>query len=273
MTVFKDLWQCWNIWQQRPIITEKRKQTKRVIYISRTVPKSVRIAVITVEPPGKSSFVLGCIQTRLMGQYNGKWPISLVYMSKPLITVITAIFSLFLVTDARLRSNFKNSCFVFYRGFQTRENNKSTRPMASCFRQFACVWKPRRNTRFWCLYLHYMSLIFMNVEASVPLGAWHHKFVAFAEASLVLVNIYKLFEEACMCLQRHIVRLEFLGIICDAINLLIPLTMALINGWSLFWPNRGMPISAQESVDHFTVECLVAWPLWIKVGLVLTLFW
>ena len=49
------------------------------------------IAVITVEPAGKASFVLGRIQTRLMGQYNGKWPISLVYMSKPLITVIAAI--------------------------------------------------------------------------------------------------------------------------------------------------------------------------------------
>ena len=32
----------------------------------------VSIAVITVEPAGKASFVLGCIQTRLMGQYNGK---------------------------------------------------------------------------------------------------------------------------------------------------------------------------------------------------------
>ena len=30
------------------------------------------IAVITVEPAGKASFALGCIQTRLMGQYNGK---------------------------------------------------------------------------------------------------------------------------------------------------------------------------------------------------------
>ena len=30
---------------------------------------------------------------------------------------------------------------------------------------------------------------------------------------------------------------------------------------SLFWLNRGMPVSTQESVDHFTVECLVAWPL------------
>ena len=30
------------------------------------------IAVITVEPAGKASFVLGCNQTRLMGQYTGK---------------------------------------------------------------------------------------------------------------------------------------------------------------------------------------------------------
>ena len=30
-----------------------------------------RIAVITVEPAGTASFVLGCIQTRLMGRYNG----------------------------------------------------------------------------------------------------------------------------------------------------------------------------------------------------------
>ena len=43
----------------------------------------------------------------------------------------------------RLRSHFKNSCFVFHRGFQTLENNKSTQPTASCFHQFSRVWKPR----------------------------------------------------------------------------------------------------------------------------------
>ena len=61
------------------------------------------------------------------------------------------MFSLFLVNDARLRSNFTNSYFVFHRGFQTLENNKSTRPTASCFHQFSRVWKPRWNTRtrFW----------------------------------------------------------------------------------------------------------------------------
>ena len=53
------------------------------------------------------------------------------------------IFSLFLVNNARLRSNLRNSCFVFHRGFQTLENNKSTRPTA--FHQFSRVWKPRWN--------------------------------------------------------------------------------------------------------------------------------
>ena len=51
------------------------------------------IAVITVEPADKSSFVYNCMQTRLRGQYNGKWPISLACVSRPLVTVITAIGS------------------------------------------------------------------------------------------------------------------------------------------------------------------------------------
>ena len=55
------------------------------------LPSTVAIAVITVEPADKTSFVYSCIQTRLTGQYNGKWPISLVCVSKPLITFITAI--------------------------------------------------------------------------------------------------------------------------------------------------------------------------------------
>ena len=36
------------------------------------------IAVVTVEPADKTSFVYNCMKTRLKGQYNGKWPISLV---------------------------------------------------------------------------------------------------------------------------------------------------------------------------------------------------
>ena len=49
------------------------------------------IAVITVEPADKISCVYNCMHTRLRGQYNGKWPIRLVYVSRPLVTVITAI--------------------------------------------------------------------------------------------------------------------------------------------------------------------------------------
>ena len=44
----------------------------------------------------------------------------------------TCLFMWFLLSlfaiRCRLRSLFKNSCFVFYRGFQTLENNKSPRP-------------------------------------------------------------------------------------------------------------------------------------------------
>ena len=49
------------------------------------------IAINTVEPAGQPSFLYNCMQTRLMDQYKGKWPISLVCVSKPMITEITAI--------------------------------------------------------------------------------------------------------------------------------------------------------------------------------------
>ena len=54
----------------------------------------VSIAVITVEPTEKIPFVYNCMQRRLRGQYNGKWPITLVCVSRPLVTVITAIIRL-----------------------------------------------------------------------------------------------------------------------------------------------------------------------------------
>ena len=41
--------------------------------------------VIAVERAGKTSFVHSCMQ------YNGKWPIYLVYVSKPMVTTITAV--------------------------------------------------------------------------------------------------------------------------------------------------------------------------------------
>ena len=49
------------------------------------------IAVITVEPADKISFVYNCMQTSLRGQYNGKWTISLVCVSRPLVTIIRDI--------------------------------------------------------------------------------------------------------------------------------------------------------------------------------------
>ena len=43
--------------------------------------KHEEIAVVTVEPADKIYFGYNCMPTRLRGQYNGNWPISLVYMS------------------------------------------------------------------------------------------------------------------------------------------------------------------------------------------------
>ena len=62
---------------------------------------SLPIAVITVEPADKISFVYNFMQTRLRGQYNGKWPISLVCVSRPLVTVIAAIDVMFDLEEER----------------------------------------------------------------------------------------------------------------------------------------------------------------------------
>ena len=52
------------------------------------------------------------------------------------------VFSLFLVNDTRLRSNFKNLCFVFPRGFQALKNNKITWPTACAFVSFLVFGNP-----------------------------------------------------------------------------------------------------------------------------------
>ena len=52
---------------------------------------SIEKAVIPIEPAIEAPFVSNCIQTSLVGQYNTKWSISLVYVRKPLINVIRAI--------------------------------------------------------------------------------------------------------------------------------------------------------------------------------------
>ena len=58
-----------------------------------------------------------------------------------------------------LRSQLKNSCFVFHQGFQTPRNNKSTPPSASCFHLFLGVWNPwwKTCTRFWSITSHLAS--------------------------------------------------------------------------------------------------------------------
>ena len=87
------------------------------------------------------------------------------------------IFSLFLVHDACLRSYFKNSWLVFHRGFQTLENNKSTRPTASCFHQFSRVWKPRWNTRtrFWNITSKMAATKFQPIRSGIRNSRWWHR--------------------------------------------------------------------------------------------------
>ena len=69
------------------------------------------IAVIAVEPTGKAFFVYTYAKTRPMGQYNGKWPLSLVYVLKPLITGIRAIAALWqFLKIQQLRSRYLDVC-------------------------------------------------------------------------------------------------------------------------------------------------------------------
>ena len=53
------------------------------------------IAVFAVASTGRASFVYRYVQTKLRGQYNGKWPFSLIYVLKPLITAIREICIIF----------------------------------------------------------------------------------------------------------------------------------------------------------------------------------
>ena len=93
--------------------------------------------------------LLNYLTTKANNYWKTIWK-KVIYIQRTMLKSVR-IFSLFLVNNAGLRSNFKNSCFVFHRGFQTLQNNKSPRPTASCFHQFFRVWKPRWNTRtrFW----------------------------------------------------------------------------------------------------------------------------
>ena len=44
-----------------------------------------QLSVTTIEFAGKASIPYSCMHTRLMARYDGKWPISLVDVSKPLL--------------------------------------------------------------------------------------------------------------------------------------------------------------------------------------------
>ena len=58
------------------------------------------------------------------------------------------IFPFYFIPEARLRSNFfKTRASGFVRVSKHSKTIKNTRPAASCFHQFSCVWKPRWNPR------------------------------------------------------------------------------------------------------------------------------
>ena len=96
------------------------------------------------------------------------------YWSSPLITYSSEIILLNFQTS--LRSQLKNSCFVFHQGFQPPRNNKSTPPSSSCFHPFLGVWNPwwKTCTRFWSItstvnwrHLVYRVLDFLESSKSI----------------------------------------------------------------------------------------------------------
>lgn len=80
-------------------ILSMKMQRNFVLTNKLRIPKTIE-----VEPAGKASFHHICIQTRLLGQYKGNWPFSLVYESRPLITAL----QLFLVALFLLATNCKS---------------------------------------------------------------------------------------------------------------------------------------------------------------------
>ena len=47
-------------------------------------------------------------------------------------------------------------------GFQTLENNKTTRPVASWFQMFSCVWKPDETLAFVFEIVHQQQFLFLK---------------------------------------------------------------------------------------------------------------
>ena len=69
------------------------------------------------------------------------------------------VFSFFAIRGG-LRSHFKNSCFVFYRGFQTLENNESPRPNGLGLSSvFSCLETSLKHSHsFLKYYVYYLPM-------------------------------------------------------------------------------------------------------------------
>lgn len=83
-------------------ILSTKMQRNFVLTNKLRIPKTIE-----VEPAGKASFHHICIQTRLLGQYKGNWPFSLVYQSRPLITALQLfLVALSLLTNCKSPTKF-----------------------------------------------------------------------------------------------------------------------------------------------------------------------
>ena len=69
------------------------------------------------------------------------------------------LFFLLFAIRHQLRSHFKNSCFLFYWGFQTLENNKSPRPNGLGLSSvFSCLETPVKHSHSFLKY-HFKNLL------------------------------------------------------------------------------------------------------------------
>ena len=108
------------------------------------------------------------MQTRLRGQYNGKWPITLVCVSRPLVTVITAIGLfydstrpvLFIFTFDTLQHKF-NSFHTPRNSHFLKEKEKKTRYRVSRkfqYKQEECQF----NVMRYCVFQNILLLVFTH---------------------------------------------------------------------------------------------------------------
>ena len=115
----------------------------------------------------------------------------------------------------RLRSHFKNSCFVFHRGFQTLENNKSTRPTETPMKHSHSFLKDYLKKAFMFISSYYLKciseFILRSIYFATPFGYFSgakknlFKFLCpyfspKSQWSLFTYFVLRPLKEVCVCL-------------------------------------------------------------------------